>query len=359
VNIPHYISELLVKHDCVVVPAFGAFVASYAPAKVNPSQHTFHPPSKQVVFNKHLQQNDGLLAQTIVDESKCTFDEAMNGIRHFVDGVNRKLKAGEKAEFHNVGILSMDSNGTISFDAAADVNYLLTSFGLSSFQSLPVIRENAIEKKKPIVREDRVLAEEKLTPEKVVEVVRTRSRGRGVLITSAVVLPLLVAGLWFTSVKTNALAGFWFFKSNSPAKYHLPSKFTFTFSSPVTEELKPDGSGIAHFTLNENAPDIVVNIHKVVPDSTLVARSNALKLQGGTNFNGGRYYVIAGAFAVPENVTKFIKSLHNKGIDAQVVERAGSKLTHVGIGSFESKADAERFMSKVSADVPGVWILKK
>ena len=170
---------------------------------------------------------------------------------------------------------------------------------------------------------------------------------------------MLVAGLWFTSTRTNALAGFWFFKSNSPSKYHVAATYPKP-ENPVAEaELKADDKGIVRLQLNDNAPLIIADIHKVVPDSTLVAKANALKLQNGNNFSGGRYFVIAGAFAVPENVTKFMNTLRSKGYESQVVERSSSKLTHVGIGSFSTKAEAEAYLVKVASDIQGVWILKK
>src|ERR1041385_4541400 len=161
-NVAHYVSELLFRHDCVVVPGFGAFVSTYAPAKIHPAQHTFTPPSKQIVFNKHLQQNDGLLAQTIANEIQCAFDLAMSGISKFVSSTNSQLKSGKKIELHNLGTLSLDPEKNIVFETYPEINYLIDSFGLASFQSMPIVRDTERETRKPIVREDRPTAEERV-----------------------------------------------------------------------------------------------------------------------------------------------------------------------------------------------------
>src|SRR5665213_3801442 len=123
INVAHYLSELLFHHNCVVVPGFGAFVSTYASAKIHPAQHTFTPPSKQIVFNKHLQQNDGLLAQTIANEIQCSFDVAMKSVSKFSDEINAQLKAGKKVELHNLGTLSLDPEKNISFETFPEINY--------------------------------------------------------------------------------------------------------------------------------------------------------------------------------------------------------------------------------------------
>ena len=63
--IANYISDLLYRYDCVIVPDFGGFVANRIGAQVNNFTHTFSPPTKQITFNGLLKHNDGLLANYI------------------------------------------------------------------------------------------------------------------------------------------------------------------------------------------------------------------------------------------------------------------------------------------------------
>lgn len=351
-NVAHYISELLFQHDCVIVPGFGGFVSTYSPARVHSAQHTFTPPSKQIIFNKHLQQNDGLLAQIISTAVPCTFDEAMLGITKFVEEINSKLKVGKKVELHNLGTLSLDPEKNICFETFPEINFLVDSFGLAPFQSMPIIRETVVEKKKSIERIDRPIADE-LTESKPV-----RNRTRRVLLTSAIITPILVAAFWFSSQYSDNLAGFGLFGKKEVSKFQ-PVKWFKKGSldtSKIFSELKADANGIAKISLTDNAPPIIVDIHKVVPESTSVANTNWIK---DSSYTGKKYYVIGGCFAVPENVTRYIKTLTEKGYQPQIIDQVRSRLTHIGIASFTSKEEAIQYLSKISADIPGAWILKK
>lgn len=359
-NVAHYISELLFRHDCVVVPGFGGFVCTYAPARIHPAQHTFTPPGKQIVFNRHLQQNDGLLAQTIAAESSCSFDEAMAGISAFVSGISAQLANGRKAELHNIGTLSLDPEGNISFESYPEINYLVDSFGLGSFQSLPILREAVVEKRKPAEKIDRPAVEKEtvLQPEIIRPVA---SRTRRVLITSAIVVPVLAAAFWLTTQTTNGLASFSIFGKKEPSKYQ-PVKW-FRSGSPVKLQsgLEPDANGIAKVSLADNAPPIIVDIHKIIPDSLMVA-----KMQGNVHAKyapatsaGGNYNVIGGAFGVKENADKFCKQLEAKGYRPIYLDQVRSKLTHIALASFKTREEAEAFLETIRMDIPNAWILKK
>ena len=48
-SISKYIIELLHKHDCVIIPGFGAFLTKYIPASHD--NNVFSPPKKSLKFN--------------------------------------------------------------------------------------------------------------------------------------------------------------------------------------------------------------------------------------------------------------------------------------------------------------------
>src|SRR6476646_1164671 len=141
-KVDKHISELLDEHDCVIVPDLGGFVANYAPAKIHPVQHTFIPPSKNIVFNKNLRNNDGLLANHIVIAESTSYPEALKYIHHFVENTSSQLKTGAKVKIEEVCTLFLDVEGNIQFEPDASTNHLLDAFGLSRFQSPAVKREN-------------------------------------------------------------------------------------------------------------------------------------------------------------------------------------------------------------------------
>ena len=107
-KIDRYIQTLLFKHNCVIIPSFGGFVGNYKGAEIHPTQHIFTAPCKQLVFNKNLTINDGLLANIIVQEEKVTYSEALELIDKDVFKIKHLLSTGEKVELKSIGFLRLD-----------------------------------------------------------------------------------------------------------------------------------------------------------------------------------------------------------------------------------------------------------
>ena len=90
-----YISRLLYKHNCVIIPDFGGFVCNYMPAKIIRTQHLIIPPSKSIAFNKNLTNNDGLLVNEIAKCENISFEIAREYVEDFIDNCLLKLKNKE------------------------------------------------------------------------------------------------------------------------------------------------------------------------------------------------------------------------------------------------------------------------
>ena len=102
-----------------------------------------------------------------------------------------------------------------------------------------------------------------------------------------------------------------------------------------------------------------MNIHKAAPDTTLVE----MKVSGDQpriqSVERGKYYVIGGAFGVPQNAENYRRALISKGYKATVLENLNSKLTHISIASFDSKEEATQFLTTIRMDIPEAWLLKR
>ena len=92
VHLTKYIVQLLHDHDCVIVPEFGGFVAQYKPASLDRVTGFYSPPSKQILFNINLKNNDGLLANIVAQEQDISFQRAIQVIADFVTTINKELK---------------------------------------------------------------------------------------------------------------------------------------------------------------------------------------------------------------------------------------------------------------------------
>ena len=130
-----FISDLLYRYECVIVPDFGAFLTERQSATVNKTTNSFYPPRKVIAFNEQIQNNDGLLARYIADVEKIPFEVAVKKIKKRVKILKSYLTQGETITFNNIGEIIFNSEGKIVFEPSYNLNYLTDAFGLSQFES--------------------------------------------------------------------------------------------------------------------------------------------------------------------------------------------------------------------------------
>jgi hypothetical protein len=138
VDITAFIRELLIGHDCVIVPGFGGFIGNYTPAHIDKVSGTFYPPVKQISFNRNINHNDGLLVGRISGTSDITYGDARDLVEKFVADLRKKLERGEKVVFDNIGSFLNNPEGNVQFEPDKNVNYHLDSYGLEPFQCIPL-----------------------------------------------------------------------------------------------------------------------------------------------------------------------------------------------------------------------------
>src|SRR5690606_390051 len=133
-NLEKYISTLLYRHDCVVVPEFGAFIAQKVNAGYLAETSVFLPPSKQIAFNPSLIKNDGLLIQEIAQSCGVSFENAKEEVENAVQFWKNHLNINSNLVLPELGNFSKDENGLLQFEPNGE-NYLLESFGLESIRA--------------------------------------------------------------------------------------------------------------------------------------------------------------------------------------------------------------------------------
>lgn len=139
-TIGEYISELLYVYDCVTVPTLGAFVAGRVPASVDNKRGVLLPPRKEIVFNRLLSYNDGLLASHIALTEGVSFETASISITREVSEMMRKLRRGNIVMLPNLGTLSFVGEELL-FSADASRNYLTDSYGFAPVAVVDRLRE--------------------------------------------------------------------------------------------------------------------------------------------------------------------------------------------------------------------------
>lgn len=296
-----FISDLLYRYECVIVPDFGAFLTERQSATINEDTNSFYPPRKVIAFNEQIQNNDGLLARYISDVEKIPFEVAVKKIKKRVKILKSYLTQGETITFNNIGEIIFNNEGKIVFEPSYNLNYLTDAFGLAQFESEVITREvyketvEAIEDATPIT----------ITPEK-----RTSTGSvttKPYLKYAAVALIALTLGGVIAS------------------KYYVDKIEEHNMLAEAEAKQKLDSTiQKATFSLNP-LPAITLNVTKQT----------------------GNYHIVAGAFRVEENCDKKVAQLKAEGFSARKIGANRYGLHQVAYASYENRLDALKALRSI------------
>jgi nucleoid DNA-binding protein len=151
------LSELLLQHSCVIIPQFGGFVAKQSSAKIDLERNIVIPPSKELLFNKHLISNDGLLINELASKSNCSFQDSENRVFQFVEEINSGLKNAKHFQLSKIGTFLLDAEGNINFEQDRHFNLLLNAYGLTSIQFISKVQVEKTEDDKENEKDPKII----------------------------------------------------------------------------------------------------------------------------------------------------------------------------------------------------------
>ncbi|MBO6517322.1 MAG: hypothetical protein JJ975_12305 [Bacteroidia bacterium] len=145
------VSELLYKHNCVIIPDFGGFVGNFKSTDYDETRLLISPSRKKVVFNQSLTENDGLLINGLMAKKGISYSEAEKQVYLFSKFLKDRLEKYKNYEFKNVGSIYLNKEGKLIFVAYDGVNFHKKSYGL---QDIKVKRLQKVihEEVKPVVQ---------------------------------------------------------------------------------------------------------------------------------------------------------------------------------------------------------------
>ncbi len=279
-QLSNYISNLLFNHDCVTVPGFGSFLGNYKSAQYDFKEQKFHPPSKQISFNSQIKDNDGLLAKNISKELDLPYDQAVKKIHQEVLTWTKKITT-ETIVLKNIGELYLSNEDKITFIPSNELNHLKESFGLSP------IFVTELEGKKP------------LQSKKLPIYSNTQKKKRNYF-TQAAIWACLIIGV--SSIYING--------KNDLIEQELA--YEQEFRKQTKEKVQK-----AVFNLG-SLPSLTVNV----------------------KMKEKKYFIIAGAFRIPQNAQNLMLNLKKKGYEASRLELNDKGLSPVAFTSFSNRNDA-------------------
>lgn len=302
-----YITDLLYRYECVIIPGFGAFLTRSKSAHIDAETNTFYPPSKIVFFNKQLQANDGLFANYVASVEKCSYESALQQIRNYTAQISRELSEGEKVSFKNIGEFSLNEEGLLQFEPLAQHNFNASAFGLSSFNSPLITREDlaksvgAAEKKAPIP----------FKPE---------GRNASPYLKYAAIAVIAISAISFGGLKL-------YETQVQKFNYAERQKANSLIDNQIQE---------ATFVISNPLP--VLSLH--LPKHT------------------GMYHIVAGAYRMEENADKKIEQLREKGYSPLKMETTRYGLHQVLYASYESRIEALNNLQQIKkTENTDAWLL--
>ncbi|NJM78788.1 MAG: SPOR domain-containing protein [Flavobacterium sp.] len=302
-----YISDLLYRYQCVTVPNFGAFVTENQSAKVSGSASTFLPPRKVISFNVNIKNNDGLLANHIALQENISYDKALESINYQVNIWVLALENRDRVVLHNIGEIFVNGEYNWIFKPFETVNYLVSSFGLSTFVAPEMKREQLLKQVEAFDVKEPIL----LVPQK--------KKTYSFIKYAAAITLLLGAGTAAYKIQHDQQV----------------ATDTLLVQKEVQREVQ---QSIQEATFFIGSPSVSVELpvkEEIMP-----------------------YHVIAGAFRSEKNAEKALKMLLEEGYKAHILEKNRQGLTPVVYGSYKTIEEAEAEIKNLNKEEDtGAWLL--
>lgn len=297
-----YISDLLYRYECVILPGFGAFLTQNLPARIDGEK--LYPSTKTISFNRHLQTNDGLLANYIASVENCRYEVALYQLRHFSNQTLEKLNKGESVSFKNIGKFIRNSEGKIQFAPVVNQNFSTATFGLTPVLVETIERTSATIEK-PIEREAVLLHQKSRKPKTYLKYA------------AVAVIGLFVAGYGGLNIYENRIE-----QQNIVER----QKASELIESRIQE---------ATFVIENPLPAINLNLSK----------------------HQGSFHIVAGAFREESNAEKKIDELRHKGYSPRtIMSRYG--LHQILYQSFDNRKEALQVLRKIrETENKSAWLL--
>jgi len=289
--IEKYISDLLYRYQCVTVSGFGAFIAENQSAQICETTNTFIPPQKIISFNPNIKNNDGLLANHIAVQENIGYEKALEKIVNQVSFWNLELEKFHSISLKNIGKITLNSESKLVFENTNTVNYLTSSFGLSSFVASKINREpskqaiNFIEDKQPI------------------PLVIENKKKYGFVKYAAIITLFIGGGTISSKIYYDQLI----------------EKQTLLVQKQVQEK-----------------------VQNQIQQATFFIETPALNVELPVKEEKLPYHLIAGAFRNEENADKALNLLITQGFNAKKLQKNKYDLIPVAYGSFKTLEEAKQ-----------------
>ena len=299
-----HIEYLLHTHNCVIVPSLGGFVVNTAPARRN-GLSVFNPPECELVFNRELSHNDGLLVESYMRADGISFENATQKINDSVRQIKNLLRSEKVVDLGDLGSFRMVDDQRFVYQSKIFVRP--EHFGLSRASLKPVIQL------RPAAQLNEIPEGSKKS------IVRKAGIGAAVAAVIAAVMLLFPV-------------------QDSTLRHQTAQLFSLGSVPSVT-------AGVS----SGETPDLSGNIAITQPEE-----------ETAPSPEGPRFYIVTGVYQVRKVADEMISLLHSEGFStASMIDRPNR--IDVYASSFSTREEAEQNLKQLKKDFPNhrdAWVLK-
>lgn len=333
--------ELLLRHNCVVVPGFGGFVAKQVSAQLDFEKGLVNPPRKELLFNRFLLTDDGLFLAEYSRRNGLFYEEAKTKLQAYTDNLLQALRTGEYVKVPKIGTFSRQNDGQIRFEQDRFFNLLLSSYGLGNLSF--VANEIQPEKEAPII-DLQVQAPEK----KPIKWARIAA--------AACFIPMAFYSVWIPTKTTALSSGLFslsdfnpFSKTGEPTYRKQDIKLGPISEEKITKTLALQKAPSAKYADYYWTSTVHFKVKLPKEKPQIQAPQNIVPVSGG-------FDIIVGCFSNEQNAQNLLLKLQREGFAARIIP--GGTLTRVSAGNAQNTAELSALLQRVAARQLQGWIYK-
>ena len=321
-NLVKHTTKLLSRHNCVILPGIGAFLAHKIPASYNAKEQIFMPPHRELGFNPNIIVDDALLLSEYVAAENITYDKAEKRLSRDIASLRRVLSSKGVCCFGELGTFHMNINGAISF----------------------VPKENAIDDPENYGFEPLAMPLLSQCKEKTI-VIKQRDFSRYIAVAAAVILAFfLVTPISDSAYEKNMQASIAQITAKAPAVAQTVQDIEVHTIAPIAE------------TVTEN---IYIEPQEITPEPVkeepVVAAQPAEEVAEAV-VPQKSYSIIVASSPNAQNAELAIKELTRK-MSAHYTVVVGGGRHRISIGDYTSMNDANDALSLIKKTFPDAWVL--
>lgn len=297
-----HIEYLLHQHNCVIVPGFGGFVVNIFPT-YKEELSIFHPSHCELVFNRSLTHNDGLLVESYMRIENIPFELASQRIEKAVKDLKCKLREAKQVNLGELGEMKLTEDDRYLYKPNTFMRPEYYGLFTSSLAPIIHLKPKSIDTAKPFIDRKNIFPK----------------------VSVGAAIAAMIAIIFFI------------FPMQDSVKQHQSAKMlseTNLFSK--TERQKNRANLYDNYDI-----DLSAN-HNAYSDPN----SNSNNIVASESSKEKQYYVIVGVYEVREIADKMIEKLKSDGFnECNTIEKPNR--IDVYAVSFSSKQEAENMAKEM------------